>query len=512
MRMIKEGVRFNLKTWPVILLLLLAWIFTAIFPILFAAMGGLALEMENPDTWTGTGSTTAGMQRLVTNDSVAEYPLLGSHFNNRTQFATINVPLGWSAVVNTTNVGGSTRASLFVIPPPEAPPTTYAQIEVRATTGPRVDTYRTLTAIAPDFYSGGLFSACDLELSAGEFGGKAGSVVAVSFNVTNIGTLPDAYNISATPMTQGWGISARVNGTDVPIKVREMEGAEPRGPGGFGETFKIKYFQLELPPGASARCEFRFSTKSDSARHNGVSIAFNSQENPLVYGSYQAAIKLSETKKTDLTGEILYGQTMSLQVWFALLLAAVVGSRMISTDLAEKSYNLYFARPLTKTDYLAGKFGTAGTILSLATVVPTLVVFGFLLLLSNISSAYVVDHLWVWGAILGQGLVIVLTFSTLSLAFSSMTARRFYAAAAMVVIYLVTAIMGQLVTGAFQSKYGRLIGIADNFDVTGRTAFGIAENLDLGFPWWYSLAALVAIWAVCAFLVWYKIERTELSE
>jgi ABC-2 type transport system permease protein len=185
---------------------------------------------------------------------------------------------------------------------------------------------------------------------------------------------------------------------------------------------------------------------------------------------------------------------------------------MISTDLAEKSYNLYFARPLTKTDYLAGKFGTAGTILSLATVVPTLVVFGFLLLLSNISSAYVVDHLWVWGAILGQGLVIVLTFSTLSLAFSSMTARRFYAAAAMVVIYLVTAIMGQLVTGAFQSKYGRLIGIADNFDVTGRTAFGIAENLDLGFPWWYSLAALVAIWAVCAFLVWYKIERTELSE
>jgi hypothetical protein len=34
----------------------------------------------------------------------------------------------------------------------------------------------------------------------------------------------------------------------------------------------------------------------------------------------------------------------------------------------------------------------------------------------------------------------------------------------------------------------------------------------LGFPWWYSLAVLAAIWAVCAFLVWYKIERTELSE
>ena len=510
--MIKEGVRFNVKTWPVILLLLLAWIFTAVFPILFAAMGGLALEMDNPNTWTGTESTQAGMHRMVTNDSVAQYPLLGAQFTNRTQFAVINVPLGWSAVVNTTSTGGGINASLSVMPPREAPPKSYAQVEVHATTGPRDDSFTTFTVIAPNAYAAGFFSAFELTPAAGEFKGKAGDSVAVRFTVRNTGTLPDTYNISASPMAQDWGISAYVNGTKVPLQNREIAAPEPRGPGNFGTSFRTKYFQLDLPPGAAASCEFRFSTRSDSAQLNDVSIAINSQENPVVYGIYHTLVNLSDAKKKDLTGEILYGQVLSLQVLFALLLAAVVGSRMISTDLSEKSYNLYFARPLTKTDYLVGKFGTVGAILSLATLVPTLVTYGFLLLLSDISSAYVLDHLWVWGAIVGQGLVVVLTFSTLSLAFSSLTARRFYAAAAMVVIYLVTAIMGQIVTGAFNSKYGRLIGISDDIDVTGRTAFGIAENLDLGFPWWYSLAALAAIWAACTFLVWYKIERTELSE
>ena len=108
--------------------------------------------------------------------------------------------------------------------------------------------------------------------------------------------------------------------------------------------------------------------------------------------------------------------------------------------------------------------------------------------------------------------MIVLTLGTLSLAFSSLTARRFYAAAAMVVIYLVTAIMGQIVMGAFESKYGRLIGVSDNFDIVGRTAFDITGSTDWGFPWYYSLGVLAAIWAVCTFLVWYKVEKTELSE
>jgi ABC-type transport system involved in multi-copper enzyme maturation permease subunit len=510
--MIQEGVRFNVKTWPVIILLALGWMVTVFFPVLFSGMGGLSLESNNVDTWNGTESTQAGMHLMVTNNSVAQFQLQGAQFTNRTRFDVINVPLEWSAYVNATVPGGTTAASLFVIPATTAPPMTYAVLRVQATTGQRVDSFTAVTTIAPDNFTTSLVFSYSLDMAAGSFEGKAGATVGVRFNVTNTGTLPDGYNITVSPLAPDWGVSAYIDGTKVPVKTYETAVQNGRGPNDIQRSVTVRYFQLDLPPGGTARCEARFATKTDSARLNDVNIAINSRQDPAVFGSYHAQVKLSDTKKVDLTGDILYGQVMSLQVFFALLLAAVVGSRMISTDLSEKSYNLYFARPLTKRDYLAGKFGTVSVILGTATIVPTIVTYSFLLLLSNISSGYAVDHLWVWGAMIGQGLVVVLTLSTLSLAFSSLTARRFYAAAAMVVIYLVTAIMGQIVMGAFSSNYGRLIGISDNLDVVGRTAFGVADDLDLGFPWYYSLAVLAAIWAVCTFLVWYNVERTELSE
>ena len=516
-RMVTEGVRFNLRTWPVIILLVLAWMFTAFFPILFAAIGGLPLQADVPNTWTSSQPSDAIMHRTIMNHSVAEYPLIGSSVSGSTSYNISQIPPGWSTKVNHTQKDGRLLPVLTITPPADAPPGSNATILVKAITvtlvdkivQTREDSYLTFTLIAPTPELANITSSYYFAFVNETFQGKAGETSSVRFQVTNTGTKPVEYNITVTTRQKDWSYAVVVNGTRVPVKLIS------KSQFGFGTlqyVMEKRALAFGLQPGETVLCDLRIGTTAESPSANDITITVQSAGDPASGGNFHTGLILSDNKKVDNIGSILYGQTLSLQVWFALLLAAVVGSRMISTDLAEKSYNLYFARPLTKTDYLAGKFGTAGTILSLATIVPTLVTFGFLLLLSNISSTYVVGHLWVWGAILGQGLVVVLTFSTLSLAFSSMTARRFYAAAAMVVIYLVTTIMGQIVTGAFQSKYSRLIGISENFDVTGRTAFGIAGDLGLGFPWWYSLAALAAIWAVCTFLVWYKIERTELSE
>jgi ABC-type transport system involved in multi-copper enzyme maturation permease subunit len=510
MRMVIEGIRFNLRTWPVIILLVLGWLFSMAFPVLSAAMGGLPLEADTPSTWDGTRSTQVGMHELTVNSSSAVYPLHGPVFTNQTEFSTINVPQSWSAVVNATTGPGAADATLTVIPPPSAPPMSYAMIQVVATTGKRVDSFSTLTTVAPDNATAALHFSFGLDFERSGYDGRGGDTVRVQFHVLNNGTLPDGYNITIDPLAAGWGVSAYVNGTKVPLTAREISvSGEPRR---LQVTMTVRTFRLDLSPGGAARCEFRFATTVDSARANDIGISVGSRTDPAVTGSYHTVVNLSDTKKTDLTGEILYGQVMSFQVYFALLLAAVVGSRMISTDLQEKSYNLYFARPLTKRDYIAGKFGTVGAILSLVTIVPSLITYALLMLLSTISGSYAVDHLWTWGAVVGYGAVVVLTLSTLSLAFSSLTARRFYAAAAMVVIYLVTAIMSQIVMGAFSSRYGRLIGVSDNFDIVGRTAFGVTGSTDWGFPWYYSLAVLVGTWAVCTFLVWFRVERTELSE
>jgi len=507
-RMISESVRFNVKTVPVIILIVLSWVFSMLFPVLSAGMGALQMEADSPNTWDGSQAAQVGMYQMINNTSEAVYPLKGAFFTNMTQFSTINTPMGWAAYIKPETDGVWTTASLVVIPPHNAFPMDSAMIQVKAQTGRRGDYFSTATIIAPDPLLAEQKRSYELEFAKEVFEGTAGDKVKVEYQIYNSGTDRDDYNVSINNIPTKWSLTVLVNGTAVPLKTKVVENNDlPRQ-----MWPKVTYFVISLEAGEKVPVVMDFSTRQDSAKANAVNVQVESRSDKNVAGSYFSVIQLSHTKKQDLTGTIMFDQVMSLESLWTLLLAAVIGSKMIATDLNEKSYNLYFARPMSKRDYLIGKFGTVGTILSLVTIVPNLITFSLLLLLTKISSTYFIDHLWVWGAIIGYGLVVVLTFSTLSLAFSSMTARRFYAAAALVVVYLVTAIMGQIATQIFSSDYSRLIGISDDLDVVGRTAFNVADNLNLKYNWYYSLIVLAVIWVVCTFLVWFKVEKTEISE
>jgi ABC-type transport system involved in multi-copper enzyme maturation permease subunit len=507
-RMISESVRFNVKTAPVIILIVLSWVFSMLFPVLTAGMGALQMEANTPNTWTGSQAAAVEMHQMITNDTEAVYPLKGPFFSNMTHFATINVPMGWAAYINASTDGVWTTASLVVIPPHNAYPMDTAMIQVSAQTGRREDYFSTITTIAPDPFLAAQKKSYEMVFTKDAFNGKAGDKVKVEYNLFNSGTVDDEYNISISDIPTKWSVKVLVNGTAVPLKSRTI----PNNDIPQQWWTKVKYFVMSVKAGEKVPCVLEFSTRKDSAKANSVNVLVNSRSDQFIAGNYYSLVQLSDTKKQDLTGSIMFDQVMSLETLWTLLLAAVIGSKMIATDLNEKSYNLYFARPLSKRDYIIGKFGTVGIILSFASLVPNLITYSLLLLLTKNSSTYFVDHLWVWGAIIGYGLVVILTFSTLSLAFSSMTSRRFYAAAALVVIYLVTGIMGQIATQIFSSKYSRLIGIADDMDVVGRNAFNVADNLNLKYSWYYSLLVLVVIWVICSFLVWYKIDKTEISE
>lgn len=511
-RMITEGVRFNMKNLGVVALVVLAWLFSMLFPVIQAGSGGLPLEADNPSTYSGTESTTVSMHQNITNTSVAVYPLVGANLTNETQFFTVNVPLGWSAYVNRSLNGAKAKASLVVIPPPNPMPFDIAEIMVQAMTGGqrgREDMFSTITLVVPSPMMTLGENAYQLEFAKDTFRGKAGDTVKAEFYVNNTGIVKDTYNITFQGMASHWKTKAYINGTEVTIKTKTIFGGG--GPGG-GYQFKISTIQVTVQPGSSALCTLEFKTTKDSPKATAISVGVSSSNDRMVTGSYITSVGLTDTKKMDLTGAIFLNSVMGIMPFFALLLAAVVGSRMIATDLAEKSYNLYFARPLTKKDYIIGKFGTVSIILGLVTMVPSLVCYALVLMLTNISNTYIIDHLWVWGAIIGYSLVMILTFGTMSLAFSSLTPRRFYAAAAVVVIYLVTAIVGQIATFAFNSDYGLLISLGDDMNLMGMVAFQQMADVTLKFPWYDALAVLAVLWFVCGFLVWYRVDRTELSE
>jgi ABC-type transport system involved in multi-copper enzyme maturation permease subunit len=510
-RMITEGVRFNMKNLGVVALVVLAWLFSMLFPVLQAGMGGLPLEADNPSTFSGTESTAVSMHLNITNTSVAVYPLVGANLTYQTKFFTEKVPQGWSAAINVTPDGPMVRASLLVRPPVNPAPFDYAWINVSAETGGdrgRQDTFSTVTMVVPNPMMALDQSAYQLAFAKSEFSGKAGDSVDASFYINNTGTVTDSYEVTFRGMASHWKTEAYINGTKATVMTKEV------GPPGMPREFRVKvsYIMVTVQPGSSALCALKFKTTADSPAATAINVGVKSGNDMMVSGEYVTSIVLKDTKKMDLTGAIFLNSVMGIMPFFALLLAAVVGSRMIATDLAEKSYNLYFARPLTKKDYIIGKFGTVSIILAMVTMVPSLICYALVLMLTSISNTYIIDHLWVWGAIIGYSLVMILTFGTMSLAFSSLTPRRFYAAAAVVVIYLVTAIVGQIASFAFNSDYGRLISLGDDMNLMGMVAFQQMADVTLKFPWYDALAVLAVLWFVCGFLVWYRVDRTELSE
>lgn len=518
-RMIRLSVIHNIKNPGVIILIVLAWVFSVLFTVLNAGFGGVALEMDpddvpfyDPNAGSAQQGVDISFHQIIMNNSQAYYDLAGLSPTYATTFSISGIPSGWSAFINQTSVGGDSKATLVVTPPEFAPPMSTAMIDVDARTGGRKDQYSTVTTIAQDPAMTFMKFGMTVEFDEPTFTGKAGSKVDVKFTVMNTGTMDDSYNVTILNKPSGWKVKAFVDGAETEVKTKTETIGGQDGPPGSSYTISYKTFSVWASPGDSAECVLEFDTETTSASSNTLNLATNSQADPLVFGTYSIKVELDDVEKIDLTGMILFSSVMALQVLWALFLAAVVGSKMIATDMNERSYNLYFSRPITKTDYLIGKFGTLNILLAMVTMVPTLVAYMFLVLLSDISDTYIWDHLWVWGAIVVQSMVVMLTFSTLSLAFSSLTSRRFYAAAAFVVIFIATTILAQIAMGGFGLEEGPLISLNDNFDIIGRNVFDMGDTRDLEFPWYYSVFVLTALWVVCSLAVWMKVERTELSE
>ena len=113
-------------------------------------------------------------------------------------------------------------------------------------------------------------------------------------------------------------------------------------------------------------------------------------------------------------------------VVFAMLLAAVVTSDLISEDLANSSFVLYFSRALKIRDYLAGKAAGALLVMGIFCALPPVIV-AFVSLLTQTGDDY-----WHSLGVLGEtalvGGLVTLFFVPFGLMISSFTRRKSYAA------------------------------------------------------------------------------------
>ena len=151
----------------------------------------------------------------------------------------------------------------------------------------------------------------------------------------------------------------------------------------------------------------------------------------------------AEEAALDIPGHSDYYQVVSI---ILILFSAIIAPELLCPDRRDGVISLYLVRPLTPTDYLAGRW------LAFFSITLLLVYSGQVVLLAGLvlSAAEPLDYVrenWLdVPRFIAAGVVVAVFTTTLPLAVSGFTTRRAYAAAFVIGLFIISAAVGGILT------------------------------------------------------------------
>jgi ABC-2 type transport system permease protein len=154
----------------------------------------------------------------------------------------------------------------------------------------------------------------------------------------------------------------------------------------------------------------------------------------------------------ELTAEMMVGMNNfpgpylknGLSIIFIILLVSLVCSDLIAQDLKDKSFVLYFSRPINTFDYLSGKIGGALGITSILTYIP-LILYCLVIIATQTGDDYS-GSFSILGKTVIAGLINTVFFVSYGIMISSLTKKKAYAGVGIFMSFFVLTIIG----GIFQ--------------------------------------------------------------
>lgn len=150
----------------------------------------------------------------------------------------------------------------------------------------------------------------------------------------------------------------------------------------------------------------------------------------------------------------------SIQNGFAFFVTLLVGPPLVARDVRNNALPLYLCRPFSRSEYVLGKMAVLLILLSAMTWVPQLLLFAFQSYLEGAS--WFADNLWIAGAILISSVVWILLLALLSLAISALVKWRVIASAALLGLFFIPSVFGEVVNQLFRTRWGSLVSINAN--------------------------------------------------
>ncbi len=172
-------------------------------------------------------------------------------------------------------------------------------------------------------------------------------------------------------------------------------------------------------------------------------------------------------------------------VFWLVILSIFSGAGLISADLKFRSLGLYFARPLRRSDYLAGKFAIILFYLLLFTLLPgtLLLLFNALFQGSWTASPAIVGGVFLYPLLTGFFL------AALTLGLSIVSPNTKLVQVLIFFLFIFSNMLGDILHQTFRSDWAYLLSVQRNFNQLGRLLFNLPA--DFAVSPWYSVLVLL---------------------
>lgn len=184
----------------------------------------------------------------------------------------------------------------------------------------------------------------------------------------------------------------------------------------------------------------------------------------------------------------------SLFFLIALVLAFGAGG-LIADDLKHSSLQLYFARPLGKKDYIAGKMSVAAFFVLLYTLVPGLVLIVFKLIFAG-NFKFFLQYPWLPLSVLGFSLVLTVFFSFYIMLLSSVSKNNRYVFVLVFGVYYFSEVLYGILRGVFRAPAMALFSIPANLKQAGAALFGQKPPQAVPAVWSFAVLAGICVLAI----------------
>ena len=150
-------------------------------------------------------------------------------------------------------------------------------------------------------------------------------------------------------------------------------------------------------------------------------------------------------------------KVLQTQSWLALAMASWIAPLLITFDLADNALPILLSHPISRFDYLLGKFIALFSSLSLITWLPCLLLFVY----QGYSSPqpWAMSNLQIAAGLLAGSLIWIFFLSMLGLALSSWVKWRVVATGVIFASVLVPSGVGAIVSAVLRTRWGLLLNV-----------------------------------------------------